>query len=91
VEWWEDEKDGNHSPPKNKWVQDSEGNEANGYPDPDSNKTKINYTKEHNEVHKEHCERRNPASNQWEFHRDVTRHDQPKHTGGTQEIPRQQK
>jgi hypothetical protein len=27
--------DGNHSPPKNKLVQDSEGNEENGYPDPD--------------------------------------------------------
>jgi hypothetical protein len=45
-------RDGNHSPPQNKLVQDSEGNEENGYPDPDSNKTKINYTKEPNEVHK---------------------------------------
>jgi hypothetical protein len=36
-------------PPKNKLVQDSEGN---GYPDPDSNKTKITYTKEPNEAHK---------------------------------------
>jgi hypothetical protein len=33
---------GKHSPPQNKLVQDSEGNEENGYPDPDSNKTKIN-------------------------------------------------
>jgi hypothetical protein len=39
-------------PPKNKLVQDSEGNEENGYPDLDSNKTKINYTKEPNEAHK---------------------------------------
>jgi hypothetical protein len=38
-------------PLKNKLVQDSEGNEENGYPDPDSNKTKINYTKEPNEAH----------------------------------------
>jgi hypothetical protein len=37
---------------KNKLVQDSEGNEENGYPDPDSSKTKINYTKEPNEAHK---------------------------------------
>jgi hypothetical protein len=44
-------RDGNHSPPKNKLVQDSEGNEEKGYPDPDSNKTKINYSKESNEVH----------------------------------------
>jgi hypothetical protein len=41
VEIWEDEKrDRNHSPPKNKLVQDSERNEETGYPDPDSNKTK---------------------------------------------------
>jgi hypothetical protein len=45
-------RDGNHSPPLNKLVQDSEGNEKNGYPDPDSNKTKINYTKEPNEAYK---------------------------------------
>jgi hypothetical protein len=32
-------KDGNYSPPQNKLEQDSEGNEENGYPDPDSNKT----------------------------------------------------
>jgi hypothetical protein len=32
-------------PPKNKVVQDLEQNEENGYPDWDSNKTKINYTK----------------------------------------------
>jgi hypothetical protein len=37
---------------QNKFVQDSEGNEKNGYPDPDSNKTKINYTKEPNKAHK---------------------------------------
>jgi hypothetical protein len=39
-------------PLKNKLVQDSEGNEENGYPDPDSNKTKINCTKEPNEAQK---------------------------------------
>jgi hypothetical protein len=45
--------DGNHFPlPKNKLVQDSEGNEENRYPVPDSNKTDINYIKEHNEAHK---------------------------------------
>jgi hypothetical protein len=43
-------RDGNHSPPKNKLVQDSEGNEENGHPDPDSNNTKINYAKEPNEA-----------------------------------------
>jgi hypothetical protein len=45
-------RDGNHSPPQNKLVQDSEGNEENGYPDPDSNKIKINYNKQPSEAHK---------------------------------------
>jgi hypothetical protein len=45
-------REGNYSPPKNKVVQDLEQNEENRYPDPDSNKTKINYTKEPNEAHK---------------------------------------
>jgi hypothetical protein len=52
VEWWEDERDGSYSPPKNKLVQDTEGNEENRYSDSDSNKTKINYTKEPNKAHK---------------------------------------
>jgi hypothetical protein len=38
--------------PQNKVLQDLEWNEENIYPDPDSNKTKINYTKEPNEAHK---------------------------------------
>jgi hypothetical protein len=45
-------RDGNHSPPKIKLMQDSEGNEENRYLVPDSNKTKINDTKEPNEAHK---------------------------------------
>jgi hypothetical protein len=39
-------------PPKKNLLQDSEANEENGYPVPDSNKTKTNYTKEPNDVHK---------------------------------------
>jgi hypothetical protein len=35
----------NHSSPQNDIIQNSEGNEENRYPVPDSNKTKIN-TKE---------------------------------------------
>jgi hypothetical protein len=38
-------KDGNHSPPKNKLVQDSEANEENGSPVPDTNKTRIDYSR----------------------------------------------
>jgi hypothetical protein len=33
-------------------VQDKEGNKENRYPDPDYNKTKINYAKEANKAHK---------------------------------------
>jgi hypothetical protein len=33
-------------------VQEPEGNEKNRYSDPDSNKMKINYAKEHKEAHK---------------------------------------
>jgi hypothetical protein len=43
-------KDGNHSPSRIKIVQDSEENEENGYPVPDSNETKIDYPKEPNEA-----------------------------------------
>jgi hypothetical protein len=35
-----------------KKIKDSEGNEEHKYPVPGSNKTKINYTKEHNQAHK---------------------------------------
>jgi hypothetical protein len=38
-------REGNHSSPQNKLVQNSEGNKENGYPIPDSNKTKINDTR----------------------------------------------
>jgi hypothetical protein len=39
-------------PPKNNLIQDSEGNEENGYRVKDSNTTKINDTKEQNNAHK---------------------------------------
>jgi hypothetical protein len=45
-------KDGNQFPPSNKLVQETEGNEGNRYPDPDSKKTKIHYAKESSEAHK---------------------------------------
>jgi hypothetical protein len=45
-------RDGKHSPRQNNLIQDSEGKEENGYPAPDSNKTKINNTKEPNDAHK---------------------------------------
>jgi hypothetical protein len=46
------EKRGKPFLPNNKLGQEPEGNEENRYPDPDSNKTKINYDKEPNETHK---------------------------------------
>jgi hypothetical protein len=45
-------RDGNHSFPKNDVIQDSEGNEENGYTVQNSNKTKINETKEPNDLYK---------------------------------------
>jgi hypothetical protein len=52
VEIWEEEKGMKLFPPKNEVVQDLEWNEEKGYQDPDSNKTKTNYTKEPNKDHK---------------------------------------
>jgi hypothetical protein len=45
-------RDGNHSPPKNNLIQDSEGNEENWYQVQDSNKTKINDAKKPNDTYK---------------------------------------
>jgi hypothetical protein len=45
-------KQGNQFPHSKKLVQELEGNEENRYSDPDSNKMKINCTKEPNEAHK---------------------------------------
>jgi hypothetical protein len=45
-------RDGTHFPPQNNLIQDLEGNEENRYSVPDSNKIKVNDTKEPNNVHK---------------------------------------
>jgi hypothetical protein len=45
-------RDRNHSLTKNNLIQDSERNEENRYPVPNSNKTKVNDTKEPNNVKK---------------------------------------
>jgi hypothetical protein len=45
-------KDRNHTPQKNNLIQDSEGNEENGYLHPDPNKAKINDTKKPSIAHK---------------------------------------
>jgi hypothetical protein len=44
-------KQGNQFPHSKKLLQETEGNEENRYSDPDSNKMKINYSKEPNEAH----------------------------------------
>jgi hypothetical protein len=44
-------RNGNHSHFQNNLIQVSKGNEENGYPGPDFNKTKINDAKEPNNVH----------------------------------------
>jgi hypothetical protein len=47
-------RDGNHCPQKkkNNSIEDSEGNEENGYSVPDPNKTMINDTKEPSNAYK---------------------------------------
>jgi hypothetical protein len=45
-------KQGNQFPHSRKLEQESEGNEGNRYPDPDSKKMKINYAKEPKEANK---------------------------------------
>jgi hypothetical protein len=52
-------RDGNHGPQKNNSIQDSVGNEENGYPVPDLNKTMINVTKEPSDAHQKNPQRRN--------------------------------
>jgi hypothetical protein len=44
------QKQGKQFPHSRKLVHEPEGNEENKYSDPDSNKMKINYTKEPNEL-----------------------------------------
>jgi hypothetical protein len=52
VEIWEEEKGMKPFSLQNKLVQDTEQSEENGCLVPDSNKTKINYTKEPKKPHK---------------------------------------
>jgi hypothetical protein len=55
-----EKKQGNQFPHTKKLVQEPEGNEENRYSDPDSNKTKTNYAKEHNEAHKNNLKEKIP-------------------------------
>jgi hypothetical protein len=80
--------DGNHSLPKNKLVQDSEGNEENGYPVTDPNKTKIYYPKEPNEAHKNILKEEILQEISENFMEMLLDKDK-QNIGGTQEIPRQ--
>jgi hypothetical protein len=45
-------RDGNHSTPKNNSIENSVGNEKNGFPVPDLNKTMLNVTKLLSDAHK---------------------------------------
>jgi L-lactate utilization protein LutB len=78
------------TPPQNNLMQDSEGNEENRYLVLDSKKTKINDTKEPTNTHKNTVKEK-ILKVIAEFHGDITRNGQAKHTRGTQEIPRHQK
>jgi hypothetical protein len=83
-------KEGNQFPLSNTLVQEPEGNEENRYSDPDYNKTKINYSKEPNEANKNNLKEEILQVINENF-RDDTGYGQPKCTGDTQEILRQQK
>jgi hypothetical protein len=79
-------KQGNQFPYSKKLVWEPER-----YSDPDSNKMKINYAKEPNEVHKNNIKEEVVQVLNENFYRDDTGYGQPKSTGDTQEIPRQRK
>jgi hypothetical protein len=67
-------RDGNNSPQnKCNLIQESEGNEENGYPVPNSNKIMINDIRNPMTPRK-HTQRRNLARNHGEFHREDIRH-----------------
>jgi hypothetical protein len=51
-------RDGNHCPQKNNLIQDSEGNEENGYTIPNSKKTKTNNTKKPRDATKTSSEKK---------------------------------
>jgi hypothetical protein len=51
-----------HSSKKNNAMEDSVGNEENGYPDPDPNKTMINVSNEPSDAIKKIPQRRNHGS-----------------------------
>jgi hypothetical protein len=63
VEQWEDEKGMDPFSHQNNLIQDSEGNEENGYPVQDSNNTKIKQCQGTQGCPQEQPQRRNPASN----------------------------
>jgi hypothetical protein len=81
-------KQGNQFPHSKKLVQETEGNEENRFSDLDSNKMKINYAKGPNEAHKNNL-KEGILQIIREFYRDDTGYGQPKCTGDTQEMSRQ--
>jgi hypothetical protein len=76
----------NYSPQKNNSMSNSVGNEENGYPILDLNKTTINVTKKLRDAHKKTLKEKI-----WEIHGKDIRHDQPECIRCTQEILRHQK
>jgi hypothetical protein len=60
VEQWEKKR---YTPQKNYSIEDSVGNEENGYTDPDPNKIMINITKESSVSHKKNLQYGNLGRN----------------------------
>jgi hypothetical protein len=83
-------KQGNQFSHSKKLVQEPEVIEENRYSDPHSNKMNIYYAKVHNEAHKNNLKKEILQVINENFI-DDTGYGQPKCTGDTQEIPRQQK
>jgi hypothetical protein len=87
-------RDGNHTPQKSNSIEDSVGNEENGYLVLDPNKTMIDVTKEPSDPYKKIPQRGNLGRNHRETHGEDTRHfgaSLPEVTRCTQEISRHKK
>jgi hypothetical protein len=67
-------RDGNHNPQKNNSIQDSVGNEKNGYPVSYLHKTMITVTKQPSEHPHKNPQRRNFGRCHQEIHEEDTRH-----------------
>jgi hypothetical protein len=74
VERWEEKEGIETTLIKKNSIQNSMGNEENGYPVPDPKKTMIKVTKEHSNTHIKNSQRRNLGRYHRKIHREDTRY-----------------